>query len=147
MTQTTLLVAESDSRWVEWARASRTPQHQLVLVVQHAEESQSAFFCRVKQRLERLLHGAEWLCRVVLIAGSRWDAPALFARAQMIRGVLARSVRRALAPQLWLDAGARQGPAHIGVTAIAEALQRSAAGMAEQPWLVFGPIAIGREAA
>jgi hypothetical protein len=138
--ETSVLIAERDSRWLEWARAWRAPSHELVVLVQHHEESQVEFFERVKERLESLSRQGRRLRQVVLAGGSVWDAPSLLIRAQMIRGILRRFAHTAQSAWLWLDAGAKSGAAAIGMKAIADAVSECTAGAASQLRLVAGPV-------
>ncbi len=137
--ETSVLIAERDSRWQAWARAWRAPSHELVLLVQHATESQGEFFERVKQRLESLGLQGHRLKQVVLAGGSVWDAESLRMRAQMIRGILKRFARTAQSTWLWLDAGAKSGAAALGMRAIADAVGECSAGGPPPMRLVSGP--------
>jgi hypothetical protein len=138
--ETSVLIAERDSRWLDWARAWRAPSHALVLLVQHQEESQSEFFERVRRRLESLALQGHKLKQVALAGGSLWDAASLLARAQMIRGILTRFARSAQSAWLWLDAGAKSGAAATGMKAIAAAVGECQLGGAAQLRLVAGPV-------
>ncbi|HEX7479373.1 MAG TPA: hypothetical protein VF331_16340 [Polyangiales bacterium] len=137
--ETSVLIAERDSRWLDWARAWRAPAHELVVLVQHEKESQGEFFERVKQRLESLGRQGRRLKQVVLTGGSVWDAEAVRMRAQMIRGILTRFARTAQSAWLWLDAGAKSGVAALGMKAIADAVGECTAGASTQLRLVAGP--------
>jgi hypothetical protein len=127
MTETSVLIAEHDALWLPWARAARKPQHQLVLLVQHAQESQSDFFSRVCERLEQLCRQVGWLKQIVVLPGARWDGPSLLARASTLRALLTKLRRRGSRPtRVVLDGGDKEGPAAIGVQAIADALTQCA---------------------
>jgi hypothetical protein len=60
---------------------------------------------------------------------------------------LARYARRALPPQLLLDAGATQGPSLIGMRAIAAAFDEGVASRSTHPRVVFGPLSTNLQAA
>ncbi|HEX7477230.1 MAG TPA: hypothetical protein VF331_05450 [Polyangiales bacterium] len=147
MTDTLFLLAERDSRWIDWARAWRDPQHILVLLVPHGEESREEFCDRVQARLKRLPADGDRLRRVVLTSGACWDGPALLGRAQMIRSILARIADHGGPTSVLLDCGPKDGPASIGMQAIAEALTECVLDRDTQLHLVAGPSASALRAA
>ncbi len=126
MTETSVLIAERDSLWLPWAHASRGPEHQLVVLVQHAQESLLEFFTRVAERLEQLSREVGWLKQIVVLPGSRWDGPSLLARARTLRTLLGKLVRGERPTRLVLDRGNQRGSAAIGVQAIADTLTQCA---------------------
>ena len=140
MSETTVLIAEHDSLWIDWAMACRKPEHSLLLLVQSAKESQSEFFDRVARRFDHIRHERSGVDRVVLASGSRWDGPKLLARARMVRHLLSRLAHGAHPAPIVLDAGTKDGPASLGMAAIADALNECVSTAPSQLRLASGPM-------
>lgn len=141
MVATTVLIAERDAQWIEWAKASRKPEHVLVLIVQDVDESQQHLFERVSWRFEHLRRQHASIERVVLAAGSLWDGPTLFARAQLVRQLLVQLVQREPSTQIVLDRGAKDGPGALAMTALADAVQECCPMTPSRLSLAWGPTA------
>lgn len=103
MHETTVIIAEKDSDWLQWAKASRKPEHALVLVVQHDDETQSGFFDRMRRGFDHIRSGSTQIDRVVISGGSQWDNSKLRARADLVHHLLERSALRTTTAQALLD--------------------------------------------
>lgn len=139
MTETSVLIVEHGGSWLDWARSLRKAGHVLVLVAQQQGEALSAFFERAQRRIDRLSREADNLKRVVLIPGVGSNGSTLFARAHAVRALLSRLRQQAPRTKLFLDGGAKDGSASLGMQAIADAVMESVGHTASNLRLASGP--------
>jgi hypothetical protein len=84
-----LVIAETGTRWTDSVRAWRSPDNELVVLIQHHEESYQEFQCRVAERFERLRSPGVRLDQILLVAGGCQHDGCRLPRARLLHSVLA----------------------------------------------------------
>ncbi len=133
MTEVAVLIAERGARWSDWARAWCGPSRELVLLIQHAQESASEFCARVEHGLDRMRKRTATSQQVVLVAGEQSDVATCVARKQLSRTILEKLGKAARSAQLVIDGQSEQAVALRQQKSVAAALseaRQSAAGRA-----------------
>jgi hypothetical protein len=95
MKNVSLVIAESGTRWTESIRAWRSPDNELVVLIQQREESYQEFQCRVAERFERLQSPSVRLDQVLHVASSCQQESCRLPRAQLLSSLLANVDGRA----------------------------------------------------
>jgi hypothetical protein len=95
MKNVSLVIAESGTGWTDCIRTWRTPDNELVVLIQQHEESHQEFQCRVASRFERLRSPAVRLDQILHVAGSCRQDPCRLPRAQLLDWLRANGDRGA----------------------------------------------------